>query len=460
MVSDNSQKRQRSKWSSQAPTPPHESAGGECSGWKPGLLETTPCPDASADAEGLRECGEAATAEGMGLSVTPHAPVSFSGLSLEETREAPEAWQFLICGFDTLDLGLHIDWPPDWSELADSLEKGRAKAAGTTGIPWVDAQLLIMPGGKTGGYRWHLEGQHFHLWLADRETPLENTPNVYVSLKAKFLWTCPLHEVIRSLDECITDLGGRLRKIVPSRCDMTADFQIAGGLSAQFIETHLVSTARKNSQYRDGSMLETFYIGAKSSPVQLRLYNKTREILDGNGEKLWFKEIWNLASCDNVWRVEFQLRRTLLREFGIHNISDLEARAGGVWDYLTTQFCSLRRPDNPNVSRRTTHPFWTAVCECGPLFGPVMNIQRDLSNGVSDASVYVSRAAGCLAGYAARRRIPELDEALVEFASDIQQHWNRRGDFDQEYGIRSIKLGHNPANSDPGGNSLPEVEAA
>lgn len=460
VVSGERGKRQRSKRSSPAQTPAHEFPDGNCSEREPGPGEVAQHTDASAVAEGPREDGEAATAEGREFSVTPHAPVSFSGLSPGRTGGSPEDWRLLVCGFDTLDPGLHVDWPPYWSELADALEKGRTMAAGTSGIPWGDGEFLTGPCGKSGGYRWHLEGPDFHLWLANRESPQKDTPNVYASPKSRFLWTNSMQDVTRSLDECIRDFGGQLRKFVPSRCDMTADFQITGGLSTDFIDAPLVSASRKNTLHRDGHSMETYYVGAKSSPIQLRIYNKTQEILDGHREKQWFKDIWNLNSWENVWRVEFQLRRTVLRQFSIYRISDLEARAGGVWDYLTTRCCSLRQLDNRNVSRRTVHPFWTAVCECGPRFGPAMAIQRDLSNGVADVSVYVSRAAGGLAGYAARRRIPERDEALVEFASDIQQYWDRRGDFDQEYAVRLIKLGDTPANRDPGEDSLPEGEAA
>ncbi len=446
MVPDHERNRSNSKLSPQDVTSLQKADGEEIAEPEKALPEVSDEANTSAVAEGPRECGEAATAEGMGLSVTPHA------LFLQPIRPptSPVSWQPLISGFDTLDLGVYVLWNDNWDRLTKRFQQGKERASGSEGIPWGTGDFLIWPNGKTGGYRWHFEGPHFHFYLADYQAPHQNTPNVYVSPNAKFLWTTPLSEVLRTIETVIRGLGGHVRTVKPSRCDLTADFLIPGGLSLEFIETHQVPRAGKNSQHKDGKKLETFYFGAKKSPIQLRIYDKGLEVQNEDGKKLWFRDVWKLDSCQDVWRFEFQVRRSVLRQLRIDTMSDLQVKAGGVWEYLTRWF-SLRLPDNNNVSLRTLHPLWVAVQGCRTQFGPELELRRDLSNDVANAECYVGRGAGCLPGYAARKRLGDLDTVLIFFMDEIRAYWEKRGDFDQQYRIRSIKLGF-PGESAPEDN--------
>lgn len=69
-----------------------------------------------------------------------------------------------------------------------------------------------------------------------------------------------------------------------------------------------------------------------------------------------------------------------------------------------------------------------------------MALRCDLSHEVASAEWYVSRAAGCLAGYAARKRLPALKAALKSLRNGVVAHWLRR-DFAEAYAVNSIKLG-------------------
>lgn len=437
MVPDHETNRSKSELNPQDVASPLQADAGGIAEPEKTLTEVHDEADASAVAEGPRECGEAATAEGMGLSVTPHAlkpkPI--------QHPSSPSSWRPLLSGFDTLDLGFYVLWNDDWDRHAEQFRKGKVEASGTKGLLFGEDQFLIWPSGKSGGYSWHLEGPDFHFYLSYYQAPHGDTPNVYVSPNAKFLWTTPLSDVIRSVERMIHQFGGRVLKVKPSRCDFTADFLIPGGLSLEFIEDHQVPSDGKNSQHKNGNKLETFYFGAKKSPIQLRIYDKGLEVQNEDGKKLWFRDIWKLESCDDVWRFEFQVRRAVLKQLGIDTVSDLQAKAGGAWEYLTGRWFSLRMRDSHKASRRTVLPLWESVRECARRFGPAMELRRDLSNHVAPASWYVGRGAGCLPGYAARRRLADFEAALTFYMNDIRIHWEQRGDFDQQYIVQSIKLG-------------------
>jgi hypothetical protein len=83
---------------------------------------------------------------------------------------------------------------------------------------------------------------------------------------------------------------------------------------------------------------------------------KGKEVLK-KGTKLWFAEVWGTEDFSNIWRVEYQLRRAALKQFNVNNTRDIWKKLGGIWNYLTTEWFSLRLPDNDKVERRTVHPW-------------------------------------------------------------------------------------------------------
>ena len=88
-------------------------------------------------------------------------------------------------------------------------------------------------------------------------------------------------------------LGGRVTQVQVSRVDLHADFIIAGGLSFDFIRHHLVSKSKKNRTVNDGDDLETFYLGKVSNSVQLRIYNKSKQI-KAKPDLRWLFDIYKI----------------------------------------------------------------------------------------------------------------------------------------------------------------------
>ena len=88
----------------------------------------------------------------------------------------------------------------------------------------------------------------------------------------------------------------------------------------------------------------------------LRVYDKVAEIKQ-QSDKVWFYKLWGRNS--DVWRIEWQLRKAILRRFGIKTVSDLMDQQGDLLRYLAHQHTTLRCPsaDN-NRSRWPLHPLW------------------------------------------------------------------------------------------------------
>lgn len=373
------------------------------------------------------------TEKSMAESVTRHALIP-----------PCEEFTLLSARVDSLDLGLYVDFGVQWGLLRESLQNLKEQTSGKNGLldqTPMGRTFLHLPSGKAPNYRYHLQFSEYHLYIAITHPP-RNSPNVYVSLNSEAIWQLG---VFRSVDLVLADLRsfkGSALKIQASRVDLCADFHLPGGLTFDFIRQHKVSRSRAFTQHGTGDDLETYYVGGRKAPILLRIYDKGKEVLK-KGQKLWLAEEWGRDDFKDIWRVEFQIRRPALKQFQIDTLDDLMRKAGGMWSYLTGEWCSFRRPDNEKQDRRSLLPWWEEVQRVAKLLGPSMTIQRTLdSNLLASVDWYVSHLAGCLPSLAARLGLSDINEAMNRLTNEVYQYWFER-DFAVEYKKRSIKIGRN-----------------
>lgn len=396
-----------------------------------------------------KSADEAATGSGSAGSVVASSESSPS-MAESVTRHAlnpcVDEFRYLLCGIDSLDLGLYVDWNPDtWADQIKHFQEKKEQSFGTNGL--LDetingGKFLHLPSGKAPNYRFHLQFTEFHLYIAITETAL-HSPNVYVSLSSETLWQFGICLALEFLTHEIDSFGGTIRKIQPSRCDISVDLLIPGGLTFDFLINHHVCRSRSITPHFNDSILETIYFGSPAAPVRLRIYDKSKEV-NKKGTKLWFLPLWGIEENKDVWRVEFQLRRTVLRQFNINRLEDLWEKIGGIWIYLTENWFSLRLTDNEKSERRSIHPLWSEIQATGKKFGTAIEVQRSFK-GDTPAKIdwFISHISGCVASVAARLGIADRKEVFSQLEEKIAAYCPE-ANFHEEFFKRRIKLGKNP----------------
>ena len=80
-----------------------------------------------------------------------------------------------------------------------------------------------------------------------------------------------------------------------------------------------------------------------------------------------------------VWRVEYQLRRKLLKQFGIETLQDLIMKSPDVWSYLTEDWFSVREPSltDSTRSRWPLSSYWKTVHYSFKSFGELSGVVRE-----------------------------------------------------------------------------------
>jgi hypothetical protein len=304
----------------------------------------------------------------MAESVTRHTLIS----SIDKI-------ELLTCGVDSLDVGFYVLWGDNWGELRKEFDERKSCAKGTEGCRIDIAGVrphIFYAGGKAPNYRYHVRFPEYHCFISITQSA-SRSPNIYVSFTSEAIhWEYSEVELIERVTQDIESLGGTVINHKISRCDLYADFRIPGGLSLDFLNSSRVGKAQHTSHFMKGDSLETFYVGEKSSPLELRIYNKSVEIKKKGTEERWML-VWFTDNVEDVWRIEFQIRRQVLKQYGINTIDDLRNQKADMWKYASGEWFSLRYRDDENQTRCRVHEFWEKVQSCAQSLGLEKGTRRN-----------------------------------------------------------------------------------
>lgn len=261
----------------------------------------------------------------------------------------------LLTGYDTIECayylrGINPNIKFDYDGLIAKRDMLKQKKAKSEVLCLGTEEFLLASHGTSSGYPVLLKNELFSIQCGEL-----NKPNFYVTYSSFALWHHGIENLHQQflawahsvgLEPCANE---RL-----SRVDATFDYYLP---VIDFDQDSFVTVAEKDGQWRSGRKVETFSIGR--SPLILRIYNKSAEI-ENVSQKTWFYDLW--GQKENVWRIEWEIRKEPLRNVGIITLSDLQERQGDLLRNLAQNHTSLRRrTKDSNVSRWPLHSLWKDV---------------------------------------------------------------------------------------------------
>lgn len=272
----------------------------------------------------------------------------------------------LLKAIDTLEFGLEIlnytssmnEYLKKFKELKDKAQKeGKEHSLNIGGI-----ELTVHASGVKF-YAFRLSCNDFLICFMDKETKT-NSP-ITVRFLSSYLWSFGVIQAYLNFLKWFNNFSVDVQSTKLSRVDPSLD---ADEISfKQKDAMGIVTRAKGKTQhfvdeiYTSGRTFSGFTVG-RGNPILARIYNKTFEI--NNSGKLWFRDIWRNNGWDEnkpVWRVEFQVRRQALIEFGIPTFDLFADKQDELWAYLTQEWLSLRKPCSDNISRWKLTTKWMKV---------------------------------------------------------------------------------------------------
>ena len=265
--------------------------------------------------------------------------------------------RLLLSGLDTVEVAYwfrpSIGCLLDFQVLAQKREAMKASKRREPVVVLLGSKEFLLAGHGTGsGYPFLMENGEAAIQFGEF-----NNPGFFVTYRSHALWhkgAAVLHQELRewatSLRMSLGSMGEAL-----SRVDFAFDVHLP---AIDFDEDSIVTLAAKDAQHRKDRKLQTMRFG--EGDTVLRIYDKSAEIRDSS-QKTWFHKLWG-GVTENVWRVEFQVRKDVLRRFGIRSFQDLFDGSGDVLRFLFHEHTTLRvRGVDSNRSRWPLHPMWNLL---------------------------------------------------------------------------------------------------
>lgn len=267
----------------------------------------------------------------------------------------PAPYTVLLYGHDTIECAYYLRAASgqgiDFDELAVQREALRqSKRKDPAVIALGDMEFLLQRYGSSSGFPFVLIHPDWTI-----ECGQYNNPSFYVTYRSEALWregAFALHERFRAWALSLGFYEYKAEGL--SRVDSTFDVYLP---QVDFDEDRFVSLADTDTRHRRDRRIRGFRFG--ESDVLMRVYDKVAEIRESSF-KVWFYDIWGVQ--EDVWRVEWQARKEMLRRFGIRTLVDLRERQGDLLRYLAQEHDTLRVPNgDSNRSRWPLHPLWTEL---------------------------------------------------------------------------------------------------
>ena len=139
----------------------------------------------------------------------------------------------------------------------------------------------------------------------------------------------------------------------------------------------------------------------------LRIYDKSLELKRNKTKQRFFYDLWNCPKRTNVTRVEFQLRRVVLKDFKIpvNTVAELSQNLDSLWQYLTQDWArfAANKVDrkNKNHKQAPISDFWKMVQDVVFTSRSPKNTRCIKKNLHKNLNALKDQARGCILNFAA-----------------------------------------------------------
>lgn len=141
---------------------------------------------------------------------------------------------------------------------------------------------------------------------------------------------------------------------------------------------------------------------------------------------------------NDIWRTEFQIRRKMLKQSGVHTMDDFIKKKSNIWAYLTEKWLILRNTDDINRTRRSTDKNWRLIQKSAKDYYACPVIRNEIVQ--QNAQGLLDQIVGCTLTLSAICDYENEEQAFEAISSYlINKNLSRNTNFIEE--IRTRKKG-------------------
>jgi dsDNA-binding SOS-regulon protein len=327
----------------------------------------------------------------------------------------------IVKGLDTIEFGLDFEnYSQSFESFITQFQKLKeyAQETGKEQLIELGDLLLIVHRNGQKFYSYKLSCKDFSIAFAEKEMK-SNSP-IFVRFMSSYIWSFGYKRAYEQFMEWFKCFNVKPTIDRLSRIDICVDTD-----QSRFIQNDVkgvVTKARSNTEhfvnevYTNGRTFSGFTFG-RGGPMLARIYNKSLEIKKSG--KVWFYEIWSERGWDgenDVWRVEFQLRREALKELSIDTFDKLLDKVNELWTYLSGDWLTIRQPSRDNVSRWKIKNKWKLIQKAEIEYEATPLIRQVIKQG--NLKQLLDQAAGLMMSVASIS-----DHDSIVNTSDVVKSW-------------------------------------
>jgi len=268
----------------------------------------------------------------------------------------------------------------------------------------------VLPNG-TQGYAFILHNSEYEVKLSQFRSKNNNFYPIKVRAYSECLWSQGSEKAFNDIYVWITENFGQIIANKISRLDLcchTDDLQINFDMIGDFKGLFRQKNIREYN--RNASAVE---FGSRSCKVYCRIYNKTLEVKQKRA-KLWFFDIWEENGLDKqqVWNVEFELKREFFETYGINTVEDAFSRLSSIWAYCTAKWLVLTNNDKSRIENSAATEVWQQVSNAFQYYigEPLIKREKQLR---AEADALIPATIGNITTVAARLGINNPNEVFA-----------------------------------------------
>lgn len=290
----------------------------------------------------------------------------------------------------------------------------------------LDEETFVVLDKGDDSYAYRIKNEKVQVFIASSSTRAK--PEIKVQILSKFITVKGFNNAIAYSRKIVSKVVCGVLEEKVSRVDLFADFTTDKDIENISRNLWIARASSLNTMH----VLNQFtgwYRGAKS-PIYGKLYNKTIEIK--KSKKYYLTDYWEQGGWngeDNVWRLEFQARRTVLNQFKINTVHELKESMNDLWKYLTYKWLRLSIDDGTqNRSKWETDPWWEEIQNISFGDGCFSGRMRVIRNSTSpDIERVFLMGLGYLTSYAALNGNPTInlefmEKYLMDMTNFLQEH--------------------------------------
>jgi hypothetical protein len=373
-----------------------------------------------------------------------------------------------MAGLDFLKVSLHLDWKnpefmtmlQDFKEEFNEEELNKNPDAKERSLEFCGGMSFNMQRTGAGNYSYVLKCGDITFLFSNHKANAQ-FPNCRIEIGSMSCWHPGWLHLFETITAWLRSQGASFVKQKVTELHLCADL-----LGAAYDLTGFTNKERWTSHCNKGTQhfedWQYNYLSLGKGDFMFRCYNKTGELDPESAKHDFFHDLWRANTghdVKHVTRLEFQIRRTIIKKLGIKSVSDLRQKLNSLWAYCVGDgdenkgWCRFLDREmtptdrkNKNHQRYETDSLWETVRNIRFNGGRTHHLVRDKTQHVN-IDLLLKMMAGCASSVCGAVGLAEEDHAgHIKFAADLlRDQMGKNFQKDPNEYKRKIKTKHNAA---------------